>query len=152
MRPRRALPLLAMLLSACVIWVDPHDSDFDADAVRAAAEVNRHQAALTDAPDLAAARAEVTRHQAAMGVCMAELRGGMHDDWRCDWGGMDAMRDLMHGTEDVLARYLAAADAAADLAALRAACLRYAAEMDDALARMMERWDDMRCHGDEGRL
>src|SRR5688572_20047925 len=108
MRPARwllcAVALLA--LSGCVVWIEPDDDDFDARVVSAAAELNRHHALLGEALDVAAARVEIARHAAAMGTCLDRVRGEMHDDWRCEWNGMDDMRDLMHGSDELLRDYL----------------------------------------------
>jgi hypothetical protein len=144
--PGWGLGLVALLaLSACVIWVDPDDSELDARVVRAAAEVNRHHARIEDAVDLAGARAEVARHDVEMHQRLNEVRAELHGDWRCDWGGMDDMRGMMDSTEALFVDYLDAVDAAGDLADVRALCDAYSDAMDHALSRMMDHWDDMRC-------
>jgi hypothetical protein len=119
---RALVPVLAAwFLAGCGIII--LDEDWGAQPVReairaSAAELNRHHAALASADALAEARAEFQRHGAAMEGHRQHLRRHV-DVMICDWNGAAMMTGLMHSVETRLSSYLAEADAATTLPALR---------------------------------
>jgi hypothetical protein len=141
MRAFRSLAWLGLLLAGCAIYVDGHHPDaVDAAIDEAAAEVNRHYAALFAAPTAADARAEIERHGAAMHDRLVTVERRVVAS---DCGG--GMVGMMDEAGDRLATYLDEVQAAPTLGAARETCAAYGDDMDLLLGRLERRWRDASC-------
>jgi hypothetical protein len=148
-RARWIAPVLAMLLAGCGLIVIDESWQYPAldDAVHeAAAEINLHYAMLDGADTLADARAECDRHAVAIDEDLRHMRGHMYA-MTCDPNGREGMMGLMTSLEARVARYLAEAEAATTVEAIRALARQYGDDAEQLFDRISDRADTMACYG-----
>jgi hypothetical protein len=136
----RCFLVLALALSACTDVEDVQRAVDEAER-----EVVTHCQIIDDASSLGAAQGELGRHTEAIDADLRRLRSRLDDlDDVCETdrrGVWDAVFDV----DSHVDIYLAAAGDLRDVAAWRALCQAYSEDMDDELASLRARIDDLPC-------
>jgi len=118
---------------------------FDSAVNQAESAVVDHRDIIASAKSIGAARDELDRHAAEIDADVRHIRSHLSDVDHCDQDDLDRVWDEVGVVEDRVSVYLLDAGATTEMAALRAVCDRYAADMDRLLGEVRDRLDDASC-------